>query len=446
VQRVSPFYEFYPFHRHLSLELSRFLSAVEREESPRLLLTVPPRHGKSELCSIHFPAWVLGEHPDWSMIHTSYTADLSNGFSRKVRNMLKGEEYQRIYPGVKVSYDSRSVGYWNLEEPYRGTFVSTGVGGPITGRGGKVVLIDDPVKNREDADSEVFRASQRDWYTSTLYTRLEKGAGIILVQTRWHTDDLAGYVTTGAGTDDKPVDAARWRIVNLPAVCESASDPLGRAIGDPLWPEKYDAEALANIEGTLPLRDWLALYQQRPVAAEGNLLHAGKMHDTRRVPQRLYILQGWDFAISEKSSADWTVGVTIGLDPQNLDFYWLDMVRGRWDFNTALAQINAQAVKWKPVAIGLEDVALQAAWLQESRRRYLHPFVGLKSQRDKVTRAMPLADRIDGGKFYVDKQAEWFKDAEEELLAFPQGSKDDIVDALSKTIEAFVHMKQWRVA
>jgi predicted phage terminase large subunit-like protein len=446
-KRLFPGYQETRLHRYLGAKLTQFLLDVECEKSPRLMLCIPPRHGKSEIGSVHLPAWVLGERPDWPLMHVSYTADLSNAFSRRVRNLLKEDAYREMYPDVKLAPDSRSVAYWNLDAPHRGVFTSAGVGGPITGKGGKIVIIDDPVKNRQDADSEAFRQMQREWYGSTLYTRLEKGAGVLLIMTRWHTDDLGGYVTTGAGTDEVPTDAERWETVNLPAVCDSLSDPLGREIGETLWPEKYDALAMANIRGTLSNRDWMALYQQTPVAAEGNMLHVPRVKDHKgQVPKHLHVLQGWDLAISEKSTADYTVGVTIGLDPKTNDLYVLDLVRGRFDFNRTLAELDRAAQEWRPLVVAIEQVAYQAAALQEARRRFLHPLMGVKVTRDKVSRAMLLADKIDAGQVFAPKDAPWWRDLETEWLSFPSGSHDDTIDACGVALEAFSAMKSWRCA
>src|SRR6185503_16738897 len=229
--------------------------------------------GKSVLSSVLLPAYALGRNPDWPVIHASYGAELSNDFSRRVRNLLREPAYQECFPGVLPAGDSASVQRWGIQGR-RGVFISLGVGGPATGRGAKLVVLDDPVKNAEEADSEVYRARQRDWYASTLRTRLESGAGICLIQTRWHVEDLAGYVTMGAGSDEPP--AEDWEVVNLPAIA-GEEDPLGREPGEPLWPEKYDLAALDAMRRQMPPRWWMALMQGSPVAAEGNFFEVPKI-------------------------------------------------------------------------------------------------------------------------------------------------------------------------
>jgi predicted phage terminase large subunit-like protein len=422
--QVLPHYQPASLHRYLAAKLEVFLAAIEREESPRLLLSMPPRHGKSQLASISFPAYVLGKHPDWPIIHTSYAADLSNDFSRDVRSLLRSPEYQHCFPGVLPASDGGSVERWGIAGR-RGVFVSTGVGGPLTGRGAMLAIIDDPVKNAQEADSELLRARQRDWYTSTLYTRLEKGAGILLIMTRWHEADLAGFVTTGAGTDEPPAEA--WEVINLPAIA-GKQDPLGRAPGEALWPEKYDLAALQRIEKQVAPRWWHALYQGTPLAAEGNFFEVRQIRHA--IPERasLQIYQGWDLAISTKTSADYTACATIGVDSDQ-NVYLLDLTRGRWTFNETMERMGELARIWKPVSIGVEVVSYQSAAFQEATRRYLLPFREVRPEKDKQVRAQLLADRIACEKVSANKQASWWRAFEVEALAFPTGAHDDMVDA-----------------
>jgi predicted phage terminase large subunit-like protein len=428
VGTVFPGYQWTPFHRFLAAKLEALLLATEREESPRLVLSVPPRHGKSAMASVLLPAYALGRNPDWPLIHASYSADLSNDFSRQVRNLLREDEYRAIFPNVQPARDSRAVDRWGIEG-YRGVFVSTGVGGPMTGRGSRLLVIDDAVRNAQDADSEVYRKTQRNWYASVARTRLEKGAGIVMIGTRWNLEDLIGYVTTGAGSDEPP--AEEWEVVNIPAVA-GEGDPLGREPGEPLWPEKYDVAALAAMQRQMPPRWWQALMQGSPVAAEGNLLHVAKI-EHRLPPPEAKLYQAWDLAISEKTTADWSVGMTLAVDAEQ-NVYLVDRVRGRWGFNDVLEQIAAAAKVWDPVSIGIETTAFQAAVFQEASRRYLLPFREVKCDRDKVVRAQLLADRIDGGKVFANKQAPWWREWESEARDFPQGGHDDQVDATAHCV------------
>jgi predicted phage terminase large subunit-like protein len=440
--RVYPGYQATAMHRAIAGALEHFLAEVEAERSPRLLITCPPRHGKSLLTSVLFPAYVMGRHPDWPIIHTSYTAELSNDFSRAVRDLLPEPEYQQVFPGVFPAKNSKGVKRWGIEGR-RGAFVSVGIGGPLTGRGAKILLIDDPLKNRQAADSAVVRKMQRDWYGSTAYTRLEKGGGVLLILTRWVVEDLGGYVTTGAGADTPPADMSRWQILNLPAIAE-ANDPLGRAPGEALWPEKYDETALALLRGTLPTRDWLALYQQRPVAESGNLLEVDKIqHRVLSTEQRaeLTIYQAWDLAISAKASADYTVCATWGIDG-DMNAYLLDLYRARITFHETIQMMGKLGEAWQPQKIGIETAGYQSAAFQEASRAHMLPFREVKPDKDKATRATLLAARIAAGKVFADRTAPWWRTFEEEAKAFPVGEHDDMVDASVYAL-LLAGFKQW---
>jgi predicted phage terminase large subunit-like protein len=260
--------------------------------------------------------------------------------------------------------------------------------------------------------------------------------GLVTHNTRWHLDDLTGYVTEGHGSDEPP--AEDWEVVNIPALAEEG-DPLGRLPGEPLWPEKYDREALAAMERQMPPRWWLALMQGAPVAAEGNLLHVTKIG--HRLPPEGKRYQAWDLAISEKTTADWSVGMTISVDDDN-NIDLLDERRGRWGFNDVLEQIADFARIWDPVSVGIETTAFQAAVFQEASRRYLLPFREVKCDRDKVVRAQLLADRIDGGKVFANKTAPWWRGWETEARDFPQGGHDDRIDSTAHAVR-MVSVKGW---
>lgn len=411
------------FQYHLTMKLEEFFRKVERKESPRLIISMPPRHGKSFTASTYFPAYCFGRNPNIQIIHSSYSADLSNDFSGRIRSVMQEREYAECFPNTLLETARANLQKWGIANA-KGTFFSVGVGGPITGRGANLLIIDDPVKNAEEADSAVYRNKQRDWFSSTAYTRLEKGAGVLLIMTRWHVEDVGGYVLHGYG-DEPP--AEEWEQFILPAVAKD-NDPLGREPGEPLWPEKYDQEALERIHRQLPERWWQALYQQSPVIPGGNLLNVDKIiHGIPNVPVKVY--QGWDLAISGKQSADYTVCVTIGLDSDS-NMYIMDVVRGHWGFNETLRQIEAQASKWKPVQIGIETIAYQMAAFEEANRRWVLPIKEIRPDKDKVTRAKLFETRIDAGKVFANKSAPWWRDLSDEMVSFPRGAHDDQVDAI----------------
>ena len=233
------------------------LEKVESGEIRRLMIFTPPRHGKSELSSKRFPAWYLGRNPYNQVISASYNSDLSRDFGREVRNIIYSDEYKVLFPGITVAADSSAVNRFHTNKG--GSFVAAGVGTAITGRGADIFNIDDPVKDKIEAESETTRTSVWDWYRSVVYTRLMPNAAIVLTMTRWHEEDLAGKLL-----EEAKVNGDKWEILKLPAFATDFDDPLGRNVNEALWPERYDTEALNGIRAVIGERDFGALYQQDP--------------------------------------------------------------------------------------------------------------------------------------------------------------------------------------
>jgi hypothetical protein len=219
------------------------------------MILMPPRHGKSQLVSRHFPAWYIGRNPTKQIISASYASDLASGFGRDVRNLVASQEFAAIFPGVRLADDSAAKNLWHTTQG--GIYVAAGVGTGITGKGADILNIDDPVKDRAEAESQTIRDGILAWYTSTSYTRLMPGAAVILTMTRWHEDDLGGTLLQMAGGD-------KWDVLSLPALASANDDPLGRAANEALWPAWYDETALAKIRANIGERDFGALYQQDP--------------------------------------------------------------------------------------------------------------------------------------------------------------------------------------
>lgn len=408
---------------HLQL-LAEKLMAVERGEIKRLMVFMPPRHGKSNLASEVFPAWYLGRRPNHQVLFTTYGQDLADGFGRKVRNAVADPKHVRSFPECVLSADSSSSKRFNTEAG--GVYYAVGAGGAVTGRGADLLLIDDPLKNREEADSRLMRDKLWDWYASTAYTRLMPGGAVVLIQTRWHEDDLAGRLLNGP---------ENWEVINLPAIAEHG-DMLGRDVGRALWPEQYPVDVLEGIKATIGEREFAALYQQRPSPLEGALFRRDWIG--RQVSPRsgTRIAMGVDLALSNKQSADYTAIVVVARDEWGKIFV-LDAVRERVDFPSALRLIRNVADKWNPSAIAIEQVAYQAVVVQELLRSTTLPIRGVTPDKDKVTRAQPLALRYEQGLVHHAQLPSWFED---ELLAFPQSQHDDAVDALVYAYQAVMRM------
>lgn len=407
---------------HLRL-LADKLMAVKDGKIKRLMVFMPPRHGKSNLASELFPAWYLGHKPNHQVLFTTYGQDLADGFGRKVRNAVADAKHTRSFPGSVLAEDSQSAKRFNTEAG--GVYYAVGAGGAVTGRGADLLLIDDPLKNREEADSRLMRDKLWDWYASTAYTRLMPGGAVVLIQTRWHEDDLAGRLLRGG---------ENWEVINLPAIAEFG-DAMGRREGQPLWPDQYDIAALQNIRQTIGEREFAALYQQRPAPLEGALFKRDWIQYGNS-PRGCRIAMGVDLAISSKDTADYTAIVVMARDEFG-KLYVLDAIRERVDFPNALRLIRNVADKWSPRAILIEQVAFQAVVVQELLRQTTLPIKGVVPDKDKITRAQPLALRYEQKLVWHEMLPSWFED---ELMAFPNAQHDDSVDALVYAYQGVMRM------
>jgi hypothetical protein len=260
-------------HGDLCALLDAFVDGVEQGKRPRLMVWVPPRHGKSHIISRAFPAFLLGKHPEWEVVNATYGQDLANDMGRFVRGVLNDNVFNSIFPTTIVDPASNAmdrVDTYALGKRNRGGYKAVGVGGALTGRGAHVLIIDDPVKNREDADSELMREQTWNWYSSTARTRLAPGGGVIILQTRWHLEDLSGRLIERAKADKK---ADQWHVYKFPAIATAdeygLDGKLRRKAGEALDPARFPIEELEQLRATIMPRDWNALYQQNPVAEDG---------------------------------------------------------------------------------------------------------------------------------------------------------------------------------
>jgi len=411
---------------HLELTC-RTLEAVERGDLRRLIVTMPPRHGKSMTVTETFPAWFLGRHPDARVIEVSYSDALSRDFGERARRKI--EEFGPELFGVTLDRGRADKSDWGIDGR-RGGMVSAGIGGAITGKGADLMIIDDPVKNRQEADSETYRERLWSEWRSTLSTRLHPGGRVVVVLTRWHEDDLAGRLV-----DREP---GRWEVLNLPAVAEEG-DPLGRAEGEALWPERFDAEALREIRTTVGSRDWAALYQGHPSPAEGSILRRGWWRTYPLPPGDAAlgmerIVQSWDCAFKDADTADYVVGQVWGRKGPNA--YLLDQVRARMDFPSTVRAVKGLSAKWpRCTAKLIEDKANGTAVLQTLKRE-IPGLIPVEPEGGKVARANAVAPFIEAGNVFLPdpQHAPWIHDFVEECAAFPGGRHDDQVDAMSQAL------------
>lgn len=428
--------------KHLRL-LSDYLLDVASGKITHLIVSMPPRHGKSELISKYFPAWYLGQYPDKRIILTSYEAEFAAGWGYKARNLL--QEHGHLF-GVKVAQDSAARDRWDIAG-HTGGMATSGVGGAITGKGCNILIIDDPVKNAEEANSLRYRDRAAEWYKSTAYTRLEPGGSVIIIQTRWHEDDLSGRLLR-----EEP---DKWTVINLPAIAED-NDPLGRNPGQALFPRRYNEEALHEIKTTLGAYWFNALYQQHPAPLEGSLFkreyfkycqfdgHTINLHGKNVSLGSCKVFQTCDPAVSTKASADFFVLMTWAVT-QASDLILLDVLKTRMEGPDQITLFNQQYQRWKPAYQAVEAVGVGKTLYQLLLREGL-PIRELKASADKVTRALPAAARMEANKIYFVEGAAWLYDLESELLAFPQGAHDDQVDCVSYAVQCAIQQPQTTVA
>jgi predicted phage terminase large subunit-like protein len=411
-------------HEHLAQALER----VERGEVKRLIVMMPPRHGKSQLTTINFPAWFLGKHPEKEVITASYASDLALDFGSKTRDLISDEIYQGVFPDVRLKEDERAKGRWMTNR--KGTYTSVGVGGPITGRGAHLLIIDDPIKNREEAESDVIREKVWSWYTSTAYTRLEKDAAIIVILTRWHQDDLAGRLL-----EAEKAGGEHWEVVRYPAI--ATEDEEFRKTGEPLWSSKYDVQALNTIRKTVGLYDWTALYQQEPILSENQEFKQEwfRYFTDEDLPNEFDVYALVDLAISKEKTADNASVQVIAKNRLLPNIYKLEDLTGRLDPGQIIDYLFHLKAKYRGAfkRVGIESIAYQKALIffltEEMKQRQTYfDVVELKAEKRKEDRIRGLIPLYKTGvMFHRNTDTE----LENEFLAFPLGKHDDRIDAMA---------------
>lgn len=390
------------------------------------MVTLPPRHGKSTLISHYFPVWFFDRFPARNILLNSYAAEFAKGWGRKVRNTAREHE-DILRFGIQA--DSRRADEWHTTAG--GMMKTAGIGGDITGRGFDVGIIDDPVKNAEEAFSQTIRDRHWDWFTSTFYTRAEPDASIVVLQTRWHDDDLAGRILRAS----QKGEIEPYEHINFPALA-TVDDHIGRRPGEALWPNRYDREALLRIKRALQNGwAWHALYQQNPFDEAWQMFPRRCWGGYGGIPtalrDQMTIVHTWDTAFKDLKSSSYVVGLVLGFVGGAC--YVLDYYREHADFPATVRQMLEMVRRNPSSRILIEDKANGSAIIS-ALQKHLPGIEPVEPRGSKEARAAAVQPFCRAGSVRLPAGAPWLDDWFEEFEKFPRGTTDDIVDALSQAL------------
>lgn len=413
----------YQHFRHTEL-LCDALQPIADGEQKYILIELPPRHGKSMTVTETFPSFFVGKNPDKRVIAAAYSDNLARKFGRLNRNKIN--EYGNILFDSSLSQQNSASNNWSLEG-HRGGMIATGIGGSVTGEGADLMIIDDPLKNAEEAASDTIREKVWAEWESTLSTRLHEGASVIVIMTRWHEDDLIGRLLERSPRD--------WERLRMPAIAEDVDDILNRDIGQALCPGLgFDEEWAEQKRVEVGSQVWSALFQQRPSPADGNIFNRNWWQYYHQAPTMDQIIQSWDCTFKDNNDNDYVVGQVWGIKGANK--YLLDQVRDRMDLPSTMQAIRSLSNKWPLTALKLvEDKANGPAVIQMLSQE-VPGLVPVEPEGGKIVRAQAVTPDIEAGNVYLPDPsiAPWVHDFVEECSAFPNGANDDCVDSMSQAL------------
>lgn len=411
---------------HLDLvceELEKIMSG----ETKRLMIFMPPRHGKSMTVTKTFPSYYLGKNPDKRVIEVSYGDELAKEFGEANRN--KVEEFGLDLFGVEVSQTQATKTNWNISG-HEGGMISVGVGGSITGKGADLLIIDDPIKSRAEAESETYRHRLMEEYQSSIYTRLHAGGSIVVILTRWHEADLAAKLLNP--DNGEPED---WKVISLPAICENPeTDLLHRKQGEALWKERgYDEKWAEQTKIAIGTYAWSSLYQQTPTPRAGGIFKRKWWKYYKKAPSDLVdFTQSWDCTFKDKETSDYVVGQVWARSGS--DRYLLDQVRGIMSFTETLNAMRQLSAKWKQATRKLVEDKANGPAVINMLKHELTGLIPVEPDGGKVVRAHAVTPHVEAGNIYIPDPsiAPWVLDFVEEFASFPNGQHDDQVDAMTQ--------------
>lgn len=403
------------------------LDAVIRGEVQRLMICMPPRHGKSMSVTETFPSYFLGKFPDKRVMEVSYNDTFAQKFGRKNREKI--EEFGTRLWGIGLSQINHSASNWDLDRR-NGGMISVGFGGAATGEGADLLIIDDPVKNRMEADSQTMRNRIWDEYTATFSTRIHPGAAVIVIMTRWHEDDLCGRLL-----NPEWCDVEDWDILKMPAEAEDENDLLGRKYGEALWPEHgYDEAWLRKQRGKIGSYAYSGLYQQRPAPQEGGILKRSWFQFYDVLPPTGTQVQSWDCTFKDGDNHDFVAGHIWQQTGPN--FYLVDRVHDHMGISDTMRSIRTLTAKHRRAWTKLVEDKANGTAVIELLKKEIPGLIPIDPQGGKVVRAQAIAPFAEAGNIFLPnpKNAPWVHDFLEECAAFPNGAHDDDVDAMTQAI------------
>lgn len=422
----------YKFGAHLK-KLGGLLMDVEVGREDRAAVSMAPRFGKSQMISIYYPAWYLGRNPTHKVIVASHTADLAIDMARKVRNIMKTQEYLKVFPGVSIAADAKAAGKWNTNKG--GEYYAVGVGGALAGRGGDLIIVDDPI-SEQDIKNGNFASLDTvyEWFRAGLRTRLMPGGRIVILHTRWHQRDLIGRLLKDSGMNE---DGDQYQMFEFPAILNSENAEDSKHPPKSLWPEHWSLESLLRTKASMPLWQWNAQYMQDPTAQDSAIVKREwiKWWPRDTPPSIEFIVQSWDTALTTKARSDWSVCQTWGVwtnpDDNSANVILLNCVKGKWEFPDLKAEAHRQYANWVPDSVIVEAKASGQPLIDEMRRSgiFVQDFSPGKGQ-DKIARLNAVSDMFSTGQVWFPETS-WAQDVVEELVAFPSAEHDDQVDTLT---------------
>jgi len=407
--------------------VSQIITQAILKGNGRIIVNIPPQHGKSQFISKYLPIWYLENFPKKRVILSTYEANYAESWGKQVRNeFLHNPKLE-----VEVAKDSKASNFWLTTEG--GSMASVGIGGPITGKSGDLMIIDDPVKNWAEAKSKAYQRRNAEWFDSTLYTRKQPGTTIIVLMTRWHELDLTGYLINEHGDD--------WNLIRLPALAEK-NDPMGRKIGEALCPERFDRKELLKTKNAISEQVWTGLYANRPAAQEGGIIKRDSLRFYDKLPASFQeIIQSWDMSFKKTTDGSYVVGQVWGRS--NGNFYLIDQFRKRTGFVGAKEAVIFFSNKYPLARRKIIEAKANGPAIIDDLKTTVPGLIAQENNSSKEANLEAVSPFFDSGNVFLPNQnyCNWIKDYIEELVTFPNAANNDQVDATSQALLNFSKIK-----